>query len=271
MIKDLPPTNIPEWILNIPSQSYVGVSFPGGDDMDAIGMALFQKILANDELLWYDAILEERNVDGGRQGIYNSLQDSVEISLDATISYNIQELSKLSNYETVCRITDGNRNRLHVKITYKIDDVRESIATKKEKISKGIAYKTLNLEFGNRQYSFIIHEVSMNDTCRYQCYYTREFNSHRSMFMNEVFTINREIEETNPIYIFPAVKTAILAQSRHNLFSQKKCLAEQLWGYYLDLLLKTLPENHRGSIIRKGTPIVGQEYSNGEFIIYCKE
>ncbi|MBR1878883.1 MAG: hypothetical protein IJ814_07790 [Paludibacteraceae bacterium] len=273
MIKQIPSTEIPKWILNIPSKSYVGVSMPGGDDMDAIGMALFQKILANDEPLWHKAGAKKENFDGGRQGIYNSLQDSAEISFDATISYNIQELSKLSNYETICRISDGHRNRLHIKITYKTENGRESLATKKEKISKGMSYKTLNLEFSDRQYSFIIHEVYRNDTCRYTCQYEREFNRHSNQFINDVFIMKKKEEGTTPIYIFPTVKTDIAEQCQHRyVFSQQRCLAEQLWEYYLDLFLKTLPENHfYGSIVRKGTPIVCQEYNNGEFIIYCKE
>ena len=85
--------------------------------------------------------------------------------------------------------------------------------------------------------------------------------------------MKKKEEGTTPIYIFPTVKTDIAEQCQHRyVFSQQRCLAEQLWEYYLDLFLKTLPENHfYGSIVRKGTPIVCQEYNNGEFIIYCKE
>lgn len=269
------PIYIPTWFLDIPENSYVGISMVGGDEMDAIGMAILQKILANDEFLCYE-INQKTKTLATDEGISSLSYCSSKLNIQGDISYNIQEINKLSDQVFVCRISDGHKNRLHFKMTYEVQS--ETIDEKSNndsltKLKEKLSINTLEFEYGNRQYFFSTTESILVDNCVYESYYKRVFDRHNYAFYNKVHSKIGEKDVSKPIYIFPSLpqhEESTLTQL-HYSFSQQKCFAEQLWCYYLDLLQNTLPKEQNTVVLRKKTPIISQQCVNGEFILYFQQ
>lgn len=273
--------DVPDWFMNLAEDVYLGISMPGGDAMDAIGMALIQKIIASDLYLWYDSKNETEIVeDKVKKAFLSYSEDSVHISIDTEISYNIQELVKLPSGEYICRITDGYRNRLRITITYDKQKQTRKMEVKKESENQMLHDIKLSLEYAKRKYEMNIYEVAKtlkdktSDTkTLYECFYTKDFDKHEYEFMNRVTDNNEQTENNKMLYIYPTphMSNDSILTSYYYLYSPKKCLAEQLLVYYMDIIHKSLPDNHDGYIYRKKTPIVKQIYDNSTFIIQCKK
>ena len=279
---NLPQVNIPDWFMNLEGKAYVGISMPGGDALDAIGMALIQKILANNEYIWYDSKLEGgTSEDKMKKESYFSGEDSIKLSVGIEMSYNIQELAKLPSDEYICRITDGHRNKLRMEITFDEQMSYMSIKSKNEENESGYHTVNLNLEYNKRNYEMNIMESvsgfkdksSDNKTIQYICSYKKEFDQHNYIFRNEckdIFdNLSNAEESVKMLYIFPSAQVSDNPElnSYTNYYNPKKSLAEQLLVFYMDIIRKELPYNNSGYIVRKKTPIVSMQYNDETFII----
>lgn len=260
--------NIPDWFMNMSENTYVGISMPGGDELDAIGMAVIQKILASDKFFSYNSKYEENKTDMGRKkGEYMEIIASTHLSIDMVIHYQIQELEKLPNGEYVCRLADGNRNRLHIKMEY-------GYFSKDEKLppdASSFNDMELQLEYADRKYNFLIKSSCMGNRTLYKSYCEKDFNTHTYRFINQVSQqTDMETKDINMPYIFPVSRVSGKHELKQHTFTfdPEKCLAEQLLDYYMRIMVESLPRNYSMyGIKRSKTPIICQQYDNGQFII----
>lgn len=271
MSKPTEPIVIPEWFMNIKEGTYVGITMPNGYEIDAIGMALIQKIMASDEYLNYSSFHQDTIIDYGRKrGVESYSRSTVTISTDIDVHYNIQELTELPSGEFVCRITDGNRNRMRVKLEY--DFLSEDFMAKHSQERE--ITKLIKVMYGNRESNMQTQEFWKNDTMQYRSYWSYQDSNNEYRFINEVESVNGKDNAMKQLYSFPDSQSHTNSNAvRHSFpINTKKCLAEQLWDYYMDIMIQSLPTNRNNSFyMRKKTPIVNQEYENGQFIINCSE
>lgn len=278
---ELSKVNIPDWFMNIPENTFVGISMPQGDELDAISMALIQKILASDESFLYESFyfnsdsLHEQTKKNTRQHEEFHMEfDSTQLSIETTLRYQIQELAKLPNGEYICRLTNGNRNRLRIKIVYDyfLKGTRLDTASM---LSNEI---NLYLEYSNRKCNFHILRYGNGDgkkfTESYISKYEKEFFAHQYLFMNNNVVNVGETKENNMPYIFPISRVSENQEIKQYTFrfDSEKCLAEQLLEYYMRVMVATLPHNYSFyGIKRQKTPIISQQYDKGKFIITTAE
>ena len=276
-LQNFSPVDIPNWFMDLSDGAYVGISMPAGNEMDAVIMALIQKIIATDHYITYDAKYNQKKVDGGRKGALTERMDSVSFSINADISYNIQELSLLSTGEYICRITDGNRNKVHFTFTVDNIDIEVIRVRMKNKEHKRYVDKQLKIAYNGNKSQMGVHEDSKNDTVVYRTYYQRDNKDHHYLFKNEVKNIG-DLENVKMLYKFPQMYLPIdsaYMQYRY-IFESNKSLAEQLLQYYIDIIRKPLPRNYKTDLVwnalrRKATPINSMLYENGEMIINCRK
>lgn len=289
-LESVPQVNVPEWFMNKQDGEYVGISLPGGDEMDAISMALMQKILASDIYITYKSKCEQDGdtVDYGRKGYiasyyFNQTDSMRRITID--INYNILELTKLPSREYICRITDGHRNKLRVSLDAYRWIYSATLQKNKDEKRRNDYISDVKFAYANREFKQFIREnaSNINDAVLYETEAEREFDGHKYSFVNAFGYIKGEKAGAKTIYLFPEIPlpdNSNVTQYRY-AFDQRKSIAEQLMRCYIDILRKPLPKyntnNYGGiifgfsSVLRKKTPIVSMQYDNGELIINCQE
>ena len=266
--------------MNVQEGSYVGISAPAGDELDAIGMALVQKLFAMEHYPIYDAKYKQDSVGGSRKEYVKECLDSAHIDISATLTYNIQELIQLPTGEYICRITDGHRNRVKMIFTadYIYADTKRKSAKKnidcfETRSSTRIEYK----HFGCK--SLLSAESASRDgTAVYESAFEREYKDHNYHMVNRTLRLPNSDAAKCP-YIFPQTQAPHDTDVREYRFpfDPNVCLAEQLLQYYVDLLRLPLPRNHKNyfalfdGLVRHKTPIVGMRFDNNEFIIYYRQ
>ena len=276
---------LPEWFMRPNADSYIGISAPESNEQDAINMAIFQILMAHE----FTAQCQEITESYFEESINESTGKTTNVcrlTIDTTISFSVQNLSKLESGEYVCRVTKGGNLQHPVKLVwerYYVEsfindgdfDAVERMTCKCEMGKWQFVMKTTSTftdqsgsEFLNEDYSF----SSLFENFVADDYAIKSIYANPALSQGRMFT-----------YSFPSSSKTKYANSSSVFFSltKERSLFEQMLIAYWQILyagfVKTgdnYVEKSTGGILfhlHKATPLLGFNYKDGVFeIMYEK-
>lgn len=145
---------LPQWFTEIPENEYVGISEPGGDENQAITMALLQYMFANHAK---GVGSKEEDLTSGSWGVDGAMHELYYFKLHNTwsftdtISYDVLETKELSTGEIVCRITAGPSQQTPISVSYQdyLDSSHEKNGEDEEKKEEYIIQTVIQSDLGD--------------------------------------------------------------------------------------------------------------------------
>ena len=274
------PSRIPKWFMQPSQKSYVGISAPGATEQDAINMAILQLILAHDGGAKCKSVIDEYSMSSS-DSYANKTTENIEMVFDTVVRYTVQNISRLESGEYICRLTDGGKKEMSVKLLWErtfflIDIDGES--------NWNLRVKFMG-QFGDGKWYIDSYnsggesekERKMREE-EYSFAYMTEYPGMRSVFKSPFFQ-----DTSSPHYVFPKLNNNQQQSYVPAVFfsvDNTICLFEQLMMAYWKIFYegfttvdKSRIESTEEGVIydtRKATPIVGFSYEDGVFEIQYK-
>lgn len=107
---------LPKWFSKIPKNEYVGISEPNGTEEQAIMMACFQYLFANQSQVEYSSTCESKVVVDSALYIQSNDTCKRQYFLIDSVNYDILEMQHLASSEYICRIAQGKTHRAVIKM-----------------------------------------------------------------------------------------------------------------------------------------------------------
>lgn len=128
---------LPKWFSKIPKNEYVGISEPNGTEEQAIMMACFQYLFANQSCIEYSSICDGQTMMDSALHIQSDNICQQRYLLIDSVHYDILDEQRLASGEYVCRIAQGKTHSAIIKMLIEekvTEEIRDSVISEKKEI-----------------------------------------------------------------------------------------------------------------------------------------
>ena len=128
---------LPKWFSKIPRNEYVGISEPNGTEEQAIMMACFQYLFANQSCIEYSSICDGQTMMDSALHIQSDNICQQRYLLIDSVHYDILDEQRLASGEYVCRIAQGKTHSAIIKMLIEekvTEEIQDSVISEKKEI-----------------------------------------------------------------------------------------------------------------------------------------
>lgn len=278
-------SQLPEWFMRPTADSYIGISAPASNEQDAINMALFQILMAHEFTAQCQEIAESYYEESINKSTGKTI-NSCRMTIDTTISYSVQNLSKLESGEYVCRVKNGGTLQHPIKIVWE----RFIKSYSKDGDIDYSERRSCNCTMDNWQF---VMKTTRLITGNSEMLDSTDVYSFASLFENRVaedyviksiYANPDPTQEQNFKYSFPSSIEQEYKNTSSVFFplSKDRSLFEQMLSAYWQILYdgfveagdaftEKTPNNGTTYHLHKATPLLGFNYNYGVFEIQYKK
>lgn len=127
----------PTWFSKIPKNEYVGISEPNGTEEQAVMMACFQYMFANQSQVEYSSTCKSKIVVDSALHILSNDTCLRRYILIDSVHYDILEKQHLASGEYICRIAQGKTHRAVIKMLIEekvTEETQDTVVSAKKEI-----------------------------------------------------------------------------------------------------------------------------------------